>query len=803
MHAGDKQADYAPSGAVSLDVLAGQARLLFRHSLVGIAAALFVALLQTGILWEVAERNRLLWWIGSMVAVTLLRLGIIGAYQRFQGDRRKLETWVSLVVLGNLLSGILWGSSVLLFQPDWPMQPQVTTVLALTGVTAGAISAYAVIYRALMAIQIPALLPFIVWFLAQPDPTYRSLGVMILIYAVGMSIIGRTHHHAVRRSLQLGVDNQQLVHQLRASNRQLEQEVRDRQRAMEILAEQKERMQVTLHSIGDGVITTDPRDRVLYLNAVAEQLTGWSSDAARGRPVGEVLSLEDDPAERRPLLERRGSDLHEVIGRQHLRRRDGAHFYINSSRAPIRSRDGHALGSVIVFHDVTEQRKMAERLSYQATHDALTGLINRREFERYVELALQSAKRDGEIHCVCYLDLDQFKIVNDTSGHIAGDELLRRLSTGLPGLLRDTDVFARLGGDEFGVLLEGCTAIEAQETAERIRSYIREHRFMWDGKVFEVGVSIGLVEVTRDSHDVAGILSAADIACYAAKELGRNRVHVYQTADSESGRRHSEIQLVSDITRAVEEDRLVLYFQKIAPVEADETAGLHGEILVRMLDDEGELVTPGLFLPAAERYNLMPTVDLWVVRSTLRWWAEYCPTGGAERNGLVAINLSGNSVGSESFHDQLLAVIDEFSEVAHTLCFEITETAAISNFETATGFINRLRTYGVKIALDDFGSGLSSFAYLKNLPVDYLKIDGSFVRDIVDDPIDREMVKSIHQLGRVMGIQTIAEFVENDRILAQLREIGVDFAQGYGISRPVPLADVLDHEDAGRSARPA
>ena len=773
-------------------LLAGQARLLFNHSPVGIGAALLVALLQTVVLWDTADRNQLILWISGVVLATLLRLGLVIAYRYSQPDESQVAVWVLRICAGNLLSGLIWGSSILLLDFSWPPQYQLFLMLALTSVTAGAISAYAVVYPAFLAIHLPALIPAIWWFMQQPDPAHQLLGVILLIYMTGLTVIGHTHYRAARRSLELGLENQQLVGELTDTNRQLGWEVEEKQHAMEALRDEKERAQVTLHSIGDGVITTDQNDEVLYLNAVAEQLTGWPLEEAAGCPVQKVFRLVECVDREQPVTERRvqgGHGLHEVIGKQQLIRRDGARFYINSCNSPIRSADGSALGSVTVFHDVTEQMKMAERLSYQACHDALTGLINRREFERFIELALKTARKNHSRHCLCYIDLDQFKVVNDTCGHVAGDELLRRLAGSLPSLLREFDIFARLGGDEFGMLLEECSAEDALEFAERIRVYVKEHRFIWDGKVFEIGASIGLVEISETSDSVASILSAADIACYAAKDMGRNQVHIYQGSDSESGRRHSEIQLVSEITRAVQTEKLVLYFQDIVPLGRGREYAPHGEVLVRMLSEQGELVSPALFFPAAERYDLMPSIDLWVIRNTLAWWSARCADRGVQSPGLISINLSGKSLGSESVQDSVLSLISEYQIVPGTICFEITETAAISGFELATRFIDSLQSCGMKIALDDFGGGLSSFAYLKNLSVDYLKIDGSFVRNIVDDPIDREMVKSIHQLGRVMGIQTIAECVDNDQTIAHLKDIGIDYAQGYGIAEPRPLKE--------------
>ena len=564
------------------------------------------------------------------------------------------------------------------------------------------------------------------------------------------------------------------------------------------LIEEKERAQVTLQSIGDGVITTDCGNLIRFMNPAAEELTGWKLEEARGRIVTEVYRLADDALKKTNLRERRqkpGGKFWDTLGdHQLLCRRDGGIFYGKSVISRIRGEDGELFGSVIVFHDVTDQRKLTEHLSYQASHDALTGLINRQEFERVVEAALLTVRKDGGVHSLCYIDLDQFKVVNDTSGHDAGDELLKHLAYGVSQLLRETDVLARLGGDEFGLLLEGCSKEKAFEIADTIREFIKDNRFVWEGSIFDIGASIGIVEITAESENIGKLMSAADIACYAAKDNGRNQVHVYHGEESEPGKRHTEIQLVTRITRALEENMLVLYFQEIRSLSKLRSQLPYGEVLVRMKDEQGGIVSPGLFIPAAERYNLMPSIDAWVINRTLDWCQQQLESG--RRIGRLSVNLSGHSLGNEHFCSDVINLFARHDVSPAYICFEITETAAISNFSSASRFIRRLKERGCQFALDDFGSGLSSFSYLKNLAVDFLKIDGSFIQDIVNDVIDREMVKSIHQLGRVMGMETIAEFVENDEILAEIKAIGIDYAQGYGIAKPVPIERVFANRNA-------
>ncbi|MFN3397937.1 MAG: EAL domain-containing protein, partial [Sulfurimicrobium sp.] len=438
-----------------------------------------------------------------------------------------------------------------------------------------------------------------------------------------------------------------------------------------------------------------------------------------------------------------------------------------------------------------------ERLSYQATHDALTGLVNRHEFEHRLEKALASAREEGRTHALCYLDLDQFKIVNDTCGHVAGDELLRQLTVLLQSKVRDSDLLARLGGDEFGVLLENCPLEQAQIVADLLRQTVKDFHFLWQNKAFVIGVSIGLVPLTQDCESLASVLSCADSACYAAKDLGRNRVHVYRVEDSELAQRQGEMNWVARITHAIEENRFRLYYQTIMPLAEADDEGAHFEILLRMLDDQGELIPPMAFIPAAERYNLMPSIDRWVVSTAFGLYWKIFSSDSLNQRHTCTVNLSGPSLCDDHF---LAFIKRQFAlyQVPHDhICFEITETAAISNLSRAMEFIGELREQGCRFSLDDFGSGLSSFTYLKNMPVDYLKIDGSFVRDMVNDPMDAAMVAAINQVGHVMGLKTIAEFVETDAALALLREMGVDFVQGFGIERPRPLEEIVNLLRAG------
>ena len=547
-----------------------------------------------------------------------------------------------------------------------------------------------------------------------------------------------------------------------------------------------------LSSIADAVITTDIKGNISYMNVVAEKLTGWRLSEALQLPLEKVFHVAGD--EGASLM----GSIAECLrtGRlpkvQHLElelvHRYGIGVAVEESVAPIRDERQQIHGVVVVFRDVSQARRLAAQVSWQASHDTLTGLYNRGSFDGKLDELLQDARETGLIHSMLYLDLDQFKIVNDTCGHVAGDELLRQIASKLSNHVRAGDTLARLGGDEFGVLLTNCSEAVAQRIANQMRQSIMDFRFGWEEKSFVIGVSIGVVTITAESESVERVLSAADTACYAAKDGGRNQVHLYRSNAGEAAQRQGEMRWVSRIHSALEDDRFMLYAQAIVPVENQSDQSGHYEVLIRMLDEFGELVPPGAFIPAAERFDLMPRIDRWVVRQVFNLIKndyEALVLGGFR----FAINLSGGSVNDEDTLQFITQKMSEYRIPADMISFEITETAAIANLSSATHFIRTLKKAGCSFSLDDFGSGLSSFAYLKNLPVDYLKIDGAFVRDIVDDPIDNAMVQAIHQIGQVMGLKTIAEFVETNQALDKLREIGVDYAQGYGIARPEPLCD--------------
>ena len=555
---------------------------------------------------------------------------------------------------------------------------------------------------------------------------------------------------------------------------------------------QKELAETTLDSIGDAVITTDSSGHVEYLNPVAEELTGWSTAEAKGRLSSEILHVQNTL--HASLVDPIGTCLREghVVGLTNghvLVRRDGRRVGIEDSAAPIRDRDANVVGCVVVFYSTDASGQAEHLLSYHATRDALTGLINRREFERRLQSAVEDARADGSHHVLAYLDLDQFKVVNDTCGHAAGDRMLRQITFLLRKRIRDSDTLARLGGDEFALLLNNCSMEKAMEVLEEVRRTLRAFRFNWERKIFEISVSIGATPITYLSASQSELLSQADAACYAAKATGRNRIRVFHPDDAELSQQQSEMHWVTEITDALREKRLELYCQPLLPLRPGLPKRV--EILVRLRMRNGTLAPPMAFIPAAERYNLMADVDRWVIRNACEALAS---SEIKQEDTVLNLNLSGLSLSDSDLPRFICKQSQEYKIRPETLCFEITETAAVGNIDTVLELIQPLIDQGYSFALDDFGTGLSSLTYLKNLPIQQIKIDGSFVRNLTSDPFDRAMIESVGHIAKVLGVAVTAEFVEDQATLDALRKLRIDYAQGYAVGRPMPLQDYLAGE---------
>ena len=567
---------------------------------------------------------------------------------------------------------------------------------------------------------------------------------------------------------------------------------------------ERDRLLTTLQSISDAVITADTHGRLTYLNPAAQTLLGTDATHAQGLRVDELLELEDTrtgTSVAHPLEQCLKLGATTESPERILHRADGGVRVVRMLASPLQRPDQAAQGAVIVLHDHTELWQMTQQLNHQASHDDLTGLCNRREFERRLQEALHTLEEGETPHTVFYMDLDQFKIINDTCGHQAGDELLRELSERLLHLIRQNDTLARLGGDEFGVLLCHCPLERAEAIAQRMLETVQSLRFAWEGRRFDVGVSIGLVPVTGPEQTLPDILSQADSACYAAKEEGRNRIYVWQPTDQGLRRRRGEMEWVGRIRSALDEGRFSLFGQAVHPLGPTDPDLAHIEVLMRLRDEDDRLIPPGNFIPAAERYHLMPDIDRHIIDSAFALLAQHRAAREATSRcePTLAINLSGQSLAQESMLEFVTERLQHYAIPPRCIIFEITETAAISHHERAQSLIRTLRYMGCRFSLDDFGSGLSSFGYLKTLPVDFIKIDGSFVRDIAHNAVDSAMVTAIHRVGHVLGLRTIAECVESEATMERLREIGLDFVQGFYLSEPTPLEQHL--EPAGDTTR--
>jgi len=563
--------------------------------------------------------------------------------------------------------------------------------------------------------------------------------------------------------------------------------------AQKNLFEQKERLLVTLESIADGVIATDVDGRIVYMNPVAENLTGYRKEEAHNQFAENVYRLIDEITDKslagyidESLMT---GCVHFSLEHTAILTKDHKKVAIQSSIAPILDAQKKVLGVVIIFQNVTESRELANQLRHQAMHDPLTGLFNRSEFDRVISNATEGLDQHT-IHGLLYLDLDQFKLVNDTSGHTAGDALLIQVATLLRHSVRESDIIARLGGDEFAVFLPHCSLQQTQDVAEKIRQQISEFAFVWEDKHFKVGVSIGVVAIDATTRSSDQLLRAADLACYAAKDLGRNRIHIYQEDDQELIQRHGEMHWVAEIDKALDENRLKLFAQHIRSMVIGNNCE-HIELLVRYQDEDGVMHFPGAFLPAVERYGLAPRLDRWVIEQALST-PDLIERLRQNKQLRVNINLSGITLSDPEIVEFVKALLNQSSLPPRSICFEITETAAVANLTATSHFMRAMKLLGCEFALDDFGVGVSSFAYLKNLPVDYLKIDGSFINDIDKNPINKALVGAINEIGHVMKIQTVAEFVHSNDICCILHELNIDYAQGYFIHKPCPLNEVYD-----------
>ena len=552
--------------------------------------------------------------------------------------------------------------------------------------------------------------------------------------------------------------------------------------------EEMQILQRAVEASPSAVIITDRNGLIEYVNPKFTRITGYEKSESLGEQPGRMLlSSRISRGKVHYEMWHTISNGEEWNGVLRNSRKDGSLYWSKNSISSVKDSKGRISHYITIHEDISEHYELSEKLNYQATHDSLTGLINRREFERRVQKVVTANGAAQARHALCYIDLDQFKVINDTCGHVAGDELLRQIGALLKQTVRKRDTVARFGGDEFAVLMEDCPPENAMQVANSLLEAVREFQFGWKEYNFRLGVSIGIVGIDGTVSSLTQIFRDADLACYTAKDHGRDQIHFYHEKDSDIIERHGEMQWVSRINKALDEDCFCLYAQ---PIVCLSNAHKHYELLIRMIDEQGNIIPPERFLPAAERYDLIVKLDHWIIKHAFSLLARHPELTRAST--LYAINLSGPSLAAPATLELILELLSSYQLDGGNICFEITETSAISNLSAAIRFIAKLKELGCRFSLDDFGAGLSSFAYLKNLPVNYLKIDGMFIRGIANKPVDFAMVKSINEIGQVMGMQTIAEFVENESIKSKVREIGINYAQGYGIGKPRALTELLE-----------
>lgn len=798
----------------SAALLAEQVRLLYQQAPKALVVTLIISAALAFVFWNHVAKDWLLGWLVAIYTLTFARYLLVRSYFRKKPAIAESASWGRRFFISTLFSGVLWGTAGSIFFVADSATHQLFLAYLLAGMVAGAMATLSSYKGTFWVFSIPAVVPFAYQVSTHGSDIHLVIALTYLIFVLAMGSISHRLYQTVTESLKFRFDNFDLLkHLVQAKNHQkainqalqiqiaekdlsqqalknikdqLEQRVSERTEALalanDVLHQEKELFQVTLASIGDAVITTDAGGNITYLNPIAEIFTGWRNQDASGLPLRQVFNILDS-VNRAPITDPLTCHSNEPGNtKAHyeslLVRKDKQEWIIDYAVSPIRNGHKNIIGTVLTFRDVTEQRKLTQKLAYQAAHDSLTGLLNRKEFETRLSKILASTRKNDS-HALLFLDLDQFKIINDTCGHSAGDELLRQITALLQAKLRTRDTLARLGGDEFGIILEHCPQNEALQVAHTLRELVQNFRFQWQDRTFTIGVSIGLFPIMHANEGLAYALNAADSACYAAKEHGRNRVHIFQadTAQQKPG----EVQWLPRIQQAMADHRLCLYFQPIRQISNNIESENYGEILLRMRDEHGLLISPGAFLPAAERHDQMLIIDRWVLEQSL---CSIKAHASRQSNAIYTINLSTQVLENANFLDFTVNTIKASKLNPAYICFEISEHSALSDLSHAIRFVTALKELGCRFSMDNFSGSLSSFGFLKNIPLDYLKIDGRLIKNMQSDPVDRAMVESINHIGHVMRIKTIAEWVEDDQTFQLLENIGVDYAQGYWIAEP-------------------
>jgi diguanylate cyclase (GGDEF)-like protein/PAS domain S-box-containing protein len=749
-----------------------QVALLYRNSATGFVVSIAAGALLALTLSEHIPFERIGIWYGLLLAITAARYYVTTRYRKSLPEERKSTIWETLVLLGAGCAGLVWGLSIIILFPPDSVVYQFFIALVLAGMVGGSVAIFSARKTVYMAFSFAILIPVIFRFLYEEDTVHTMLAFMVIIYLAAMTITARNTEQVIRLALALRFDNQELTEQ-----------VSQRKRIETALRSSEERFRDFTDSAADFFWELDSRLRFTDISERFHEITGLRREQIIGKTIEQILTQHCDDIDLVAQYAGQFKDkrIVEKIELDWMITQSTRRTLLFNAK-PIFDKQSVFQGYRGVGRDVTEERHITEQMNHQAKHDALTGLVNRREFMRRLENALAHSKGDGSSHVLCYLDLDQFKIVNDTVGHAAGDELLKELSGLLCARLRTRDTLSRVGGDEFALLLENCQLHAGVQVAESLLAVLADFRFRWETREFQIGASIGVVPISVETETALQVMTQADLACYTAKDRGRNRILVYQPEDLELKRMESQIALISELQAALRNNHFRLYQQPILSL-ADNRVG-HYELLLRLLEPPEKILSPKSFIPAAERYGMMKEIDRWVIVNAL---SAYTQEYGYSSDIVFSINLSGNSLNDDDLLAWILTQLRESKVAPACICFEITETAAIRNLNQAKQMISSLKVEGCQFALDDFGSGLSSFAYIKHLPVDFLKIDGSFVSDTQQDTTASAMVAAINEMGHVLGIKTIAEHVENTATLEIMRTIGVDYVQGHAVGEPTAL----------------
>jgi Amt family ammonium transporter len=752
-------------------------QILLQQGFTAIITNLVISTITAFMMWSVVSDRFVVVWISVASGVNISRIALWHwAHRQTLGDVATvaLQRCENIYALGLFISGSVWGSLAFIYSPELPMTQQMAIPLIMAGMSAGAVFTYLNSIRSFSAFVLPMILPITVsLFVAD----LNALALCTLVYLIVITIQAASLNKKMTDSLALRLENQSLVDHLSSVNQ-------SQSRLLDELQAKETFLTHTFEDAGVPMLLMDSHFLIFDVNKAGCALLDYDKASLKGLKVTQLLSPEesDELSPQSKRLVKGEIDQYRITRR--CISRHGKTLWLDATFSAVRNEHGAIEYVVIQAQDITEQYLLSRDLNHLASHDSLTGLPNRRALEKRLKELL--SQPDDTRHVFCYVDLDQFKVINDTCGHIAGDALLKQISSLLRNHLRQHDMLAHFSGDEFAILMADRDVNTAVKDVEQLMEKIRGFHFQFEGHTFRVSACIGVVGVNHHSS-LVDLLKQADSACYAAKEAGRDRLHVFTETDTELLQRSGEMRWVSRIQQALRDNQMVLFSQPIVPTQAKKAEKPHHEILIRMRDADGSIISPGEFLPAAERYNLAAAIDMWTVENVLSRLAAAREAGRAIR-GIYAINLSGQSLGDTRFYEKIIELITraDLNQHGAVICFEITETAAITNIRSALRFINELRKVGCLFALDDFGSGLSSFAYLKQLPIDYLKIDGIFVKDCVNNNVNLEIVNSINGIGQVLGLKTVAEFVADEATYISMKQLGVDFVQGFLLAKPAP-----------------